>query len=105
MNPLQFRPERWLSPDYPSFDPAYKDDNLAASQPLSQGPRGCPSGSIAMALIRLFIAKTLSHFDLEAAPGYEDLSFEKDFKWLTFWEKPPFWVKFSTAQAPAIAER
>ncbi|KAK8133493.1 hypothetical protein PG984_005505 [Apiospora sp. TS-2023a] len=104
-DPLQFRPERWLSPDHPRFDPAYKDDNLAASKPFSQGPRGCPGGSIAMAVIRLFIAKTLWHFDLEAGPGFDELSFEEDFKWLTFWERPPFWVKFKPAQAPAIAEK
>lgn len=58
-----------------------------------------------MAVIRLFIAKTLWHFDLEAAPSYKDLSFERDFKWLTFWERPPFWVKFRPAQPPAIAEK
>ncbi|KAK7921594.1 hypothetical protein PG985_009616 [Apiospora marii] len=104
-DPLQFHPERWLPADHSRFDPAYKDDNLAASKPFSQGPRGCPGGAIAMTVIRLFIAKTLWHFDLEAAPGYEDLSFEKDFKWLTFWERPPFWVRFSPAQAPAIAEK
>lgn len=88
-DPLQFHPERWLPPDHPRFDPAYQDDTLAAAKPFSQGPRGCPGGSIAMAVIRLFIAKTLWHFDLEAAPGFEEMSFEKGFRWLTFWERPP----------------
>ncbi|POS72792.1 isotrichodermin C-15 hydroxylase [Diaporthe helianthi] len=39
-DPLRFRPERWLSPDHPRFDARYKDDNLKASKPFSQGPRG-----------------------------------------------------------------
>ncbi|KAK8094938.1 hypothetical protein PG997_001623 [Apiospora hydei] len=98
-DPLSFRPQRWLPPDHPRFDPTFKDDNLAASKPFSQGPRGCPGGPIAMALVRLFIAKVLWHFDLEAAPGFGDLSFEKCFKWLTFWERPPFWVRFNQRRA------
>ncbi|KAK8118405.1 uncharacterized protein PG998_003031 [Apiospora kogelbergensis] len=101
-NPLEFHPERWLSPDHPKFDAKYKDDDLAASKPFSQGPRGCPGGAITMAVVRLFMAKVLWQFDLEAAPGYENLSFEKDFKWLTFWERPQFWVRFKPVQRAKI---
>lgn len=93
-DPLKFRPERWLPPDHPRFDPRYKDDNLRASRPFSQGPRGCPGGSIALALLRIFVARVLWEFDLEAAPGQEGLSFDKDFKFMTFWERPPFLVRF-----------
>lgn len=93
-DPLKFRPERWLPPDHPRFDPRYKDDNLRASRPFSQGPRGCPGGSIALALLRIFVARVLWEFDLEAAPGQEGLSFDKDFKFMTFWERPQFWVRF-----------
>lgn len=93
-DPLKFRPERWLPPDHPRFDPRYKDDNLKASKPFSQGPRGCPGGSIALALLRMFVARVLWEFDLEAAPGQEGLSFDKDFKFMTFWERPQFWVRF-----------
>lgn len=95
---LQFRPERWLSPDHPKFRPRYKNDNLKASKPFSQGPRGCPGGAIALAVIRLFVARVLWQFDLEAAPGQDDLSFDKDFRFLTFWERPPFWVRFKPLQ-------
>ncbi|KAK7947852.1 cytochrome P450 [Apiospora aurea] len=102
-DPLSFRPERWLSPDHPRFDPTFKGDNLVASKPFSQGPRGCPGGPIAMAVVRLFIAKFLWHIDLEAAPGFGDLSFEKDFKWLTFWERPPFWVRLKATRTAAMA--
>ena len=47
-----------------------------------------------MAVLRLFVAKVLWRFDLEAAPGQGGLSFDKDFKFLSFWERPPFWVRF-----------
>ncbi|KAK7755574.1 hypothetical protein SLS62_002509 [Diatrype stigma] len=97
-DPLKFRPERWLAPDHPRFDLRYKDDNLKASKPFSQGLRGCPGGAIAVAVIRLFIAKVLWQFDLEAAPGQDGLSFDRDFKFLVFWERPPFWVRFKPAQ-------
>ncbi|RYC55788.1 hypothetical protein CHU98_g10426 [Xylaria longipes] len=96
--PLKFRPERWLSPDHPRFSPIYKNDDLKASKPFSQGPRGCPGGAIALSVIRLFIVKVLWEFDLEAVPGQNSLSFDKDFKFLTFWERPPFFVRFKSVQ-------
>jgi hypothetical protein len=49
---------------------------------------------ISQNIIRLFIAKVLWQFDLEADPGIEKLSFDKDFKFLTFWERPQFWLRF-----------
>lgn len=93
-DPLRFRPERWLPPDHPRFDPRYQNDNLKASKPFSQGPRGCPGGAIASAVLRIFVAKVLWEFDLEAAPGQDGLAFDKDFKFMTFWERPQFWVRF-----------
>ncbi|KAK8861950.1 cytochrome P450 [Apiospora arundinis] len=102
-DPLVFCPERWLSPDHPQFNAKYKNDDLTASKPFSQGPRGCPGGAIAMAVVRLFIVKVLWQFDLEGMPGYKELSFEKDFKWLTFWERPPFWVRFQPIQRSRVA--
>ncbi|KAK7698287.1 hypothetical protein SLS64_012652 [Diaporthe eres] len=97
-DPLEFRPQRWLPPDHPRFDPMYGNDNLRASKPFSQGPRGCPGGSIALALLRIFVAKVLWEFDLEAAPGQDGLSFDKHFKFMTFWERPQFWVRFKPVQ-------
>ncbi|KAI1366623.1 cytochrome P450 [Xylaria arbuscula] len=91
--PLKFRPERWLPPDDLRFDPAFKDDDLKASKPFSQGLRGCPGGSIAMAIVRLFIAKIVWRFDLETT--HNDISFDKDFKFMTFWERPDFFVRMT----------
>ncbi|KAL1875795.1 hypothetical protein Daus18300_002986 [Diaporthe australafricana] len=95
-NPREFRPERWLSnaPGHPRYDARFKDDNLKVSKPFSQGIRGCPGGVISQNIIRLFIAKVLWQFDLEPAPEIKNLSFDKDFKFLTFWERPRFWVNF-----------
>ncbi|KAI0808883.1 cytochrome P450 [Xylaria sp. FL0064] len=97
--PLRFRPERWLSPDDPRFDPAYENDDLKASTPFSQDLSGCPGGSIATAVIRLFIAKVVWRFDLEATQN--DISFDKDFKFLTFWERPDFFVRMTPAKRSA----
>ncbi|VUC34838.1 unnamed protein product [Clonostachys rosea] len=94
MEPLEFRPERWLTLDHPSFNPIFKDDNLKASKPFSQGPRGCPGGPIASATVRLLMAKVLWQFDLEFGAGQRELSFERDFKFLAFWDKPEFRVRF-----------
>jgi cytochrome P450 len=92
--PLKFLPQRWLPADHPRYESKYQNDHLKASKPFSQGPRGCPGGAIAMATIQLFMAKVLWQFDLEAVAGQEHLSFEKDFRFLVFWERPPFWVRF-----------
>jgi cytochrome P450 len=97
-NPLKFCPERWLSSDHPRFNSKYASDELKAAKPFSQGPRGCPGGAIAVSLIRLFIARVLWEFDLEAVEGQEALSFEKDFKFYAYWDRPSFWVRFKPAR-------
>ncbi|CAG9986859.1 unnamed protein product [Clonostachys byssicola] len=89
--PLQFRPERWLPHDDPRFDLAFAKDDLKASKPFSQGLRGCPGGPIATAIIRLFLARVLWQFDIETT--HQDISFDKDFKFMTFWERPDFLIR------------
>ncbi|KAH7406367.1 isotrichodermin C-15 hydroxylase [Phaeosphaeria sp. MPI-PUGE-AT-0046c] len=95
-DPLKFRPERWLAQDDARFDVKYKGDNLKATKPFSQGLRGCPGGAIAMSIIRLFIAKVTWEFDLEEVPGQDELDFDKDFKFMTFWERPQYQVRFKS---------
>ncbi|RWA06309.1 hypothetical protein EKO27_g8804 [Xylaria grammica] len=95
--PLRFRPERWLSPDDPRFDPLFKDDDLKASKPFSQGLRGCPGGSIATAIVRIFIAQVVWRFDLETTQN--DISFD-DFRFMTFWERPDFFVRMTPVKRP-----
>ncbi|KAK7702440.1 hypothetical protein SLS64_009732 [Diaporthe eres] len=69
--PLQFRPERWITADdnHPLFNPKFANDNRAGFQPFSQGPRICAGKEIAWWQIRVFIAKVLWKFDLEGVPG------------------------------------
>lgn len=44
------------------------------------------------------MAKVLWQFDLEFGIGQRDLSFEKDYKFLAFWDKPEFRVRFKPVQ-------
>ncbi|ETS83618.1 hypothetical protein PFICI_05494 [Pestalotiopsis fici W106-1] len=99
--PLRFCPERWLPRGHPRYDARFENDDLKASKPFSQGVRGCPGGHIASSVLRLFAAKVLWQFDLELDPG-QDVSFERDFKFLVFWERPPFFIRFKSAQKTSI---
>jgi hypothetical protein len=47
-----------------------------------------------VAIIRLFIAKVMWAFDLEAGEGQDGLSFDEDFRFRTYWNRPRFWVRF-----------
>ncbi|KAM7196181.1 Cytochrome P450 [Rhypophila sp. PSN 637] len=93
--PNSFRPERWLKHEHPLYDGRYKNDDLKAAKPFSQGPRGCPGGAIATTIIRLFIAKVLWNFDLQLVTGQRVPDVDRDYRFLTFWEKPEFWVRFT----------
>ncbi|KAF3763035.1 hypothetical protein M406DRAFT_322989 [Cryphonectria parasitica EP155] len=102
--PLEFHPERWLAPDHPCFDQKFKDDNLKASMPFNQGTRACTGSSIALAVLRLFLAKVLMHFDLEAVPGQDEVLFDEHYKYLAFWERPPFRVRFKRVDDTSTPE-
>jgi hypothetical protein len=97
-DPLKFRPARWLPQDDPRFDSRHRDDELRATKPFSQGLRGCPGGAVAIAVIRLFVAKVIWGFDLEHVESNKAIEFDKDFRFLTFWERPQYWVRFNPAQ-------
>ncbi|ROW15259.1 hypothetical protein VPNG_03106 [Cytospora leucostoma] len=105
--PLEFHPQRWLPPDHPQYDPRFKGDDLKAFMPFNQGPRACPGSAIAWAETRLYLAKVLWTFNLEAVRG-QKISFDKDFSFYSMWNKPQFWVRFlpnfqalqNTFQAP-----
>ncbi|KAI9697357.1 MAG: hypothetical protein M1820_007863 [Bogoriella megaspora] len=66
--PNTFAPERWL----PEFaQSTFKDDQKAASQPFSMGPRMCIGKNFAYAEMRLILARVIWAFDLE--PGRSGL--------------------------------
>ncbi|KAI1260523.1 cytochrome P450 [Xylariaceae sp. FL1019] len=83
--PFQLRPERWLSPDHPSL------------KPFSQGLRGCPGGSLLMAIIRPIIAKVIWRSNIKRI-NHTDISLDRNFEFVTFWERPEFLVRMKTVQ-------
>lgn len=56
--PNEFIPERWLD------DERFKDDNKAAFQPFSVGPRNCVGRNLAYFEMRIVLARLLYNFDL-----------------------------------------
>ncbi|KAI1826994.1 cytochrome P450 [Xylaria intraflava] len=64
--PFTFQPERWLDPTIP---PAQRKLMNAAFQPFSIGARGCAGKAMAYLQASLVLAKTLWHFNFQAAPG------------------------------------
>lgn len=92
-DPLNYRPQRWLPPDHPLYDPKFQADDAKAFLPFNQGPRMCPGSAIAWAQTKLFIAKILWTFDLEMVKGH-NLSFDRHFTFYSLWTKPELWVKF-----------
>lgn len=61
-SPFTFQPERWL-------DSAQAAKMRPAFMPFSIGSRSCAGKAMAYLEASLVVAKTLWHFDLEAAPG------------------------------------
>jgi len=104
-NPLEFHPERWLPSDHPQYETRYAGDNLKATFPFSIGPRKCTGKEIAWSQTRLFLAKILWTFDLEAIRGHEK-SFEKDFTVHLLWNRPDLYVRFVPArgQDPKLSQ-
>ncbi|POS72543.1 isotrichodermin C-15 hydroxylase, partial [Diaporthe helianthi] len=98
--PLQFRPERWITPDdnHPLYDPQFADDKRAGFQPFSQGPRMCAGKEIAWWQIRVFLAKVLWKFDLEHVPGPNDAEgIDGTLRGWAMYEKPDVRVRFLPA--------
>ncbi|GME48082.1 Cytochrome p450 protein [Neofusicoccum parvum] len=89
-NPLVFAPERWL-PDDPEYPP-YAHDNREILQPFSYGPRNCIGKNLAYHEMRLILAKTLWHFNLELCPQSRG-TWLRQKTWWGLWEKPPLWVR------------
>ncbi|MCJ1381728.1 hypothetical protein MMC17_004839 [Xylographa soralifera] len=79
-----FVPERWLG-----IDPRYSEDKKEVSQPFSIGPRNCVGQNLAMAEVRLIVARILWRFDLRCHLKDE---------WMNqptylLWEKKPLLVE------------
>ncbi|KAK3348217.1 cytochrome P450 [Neurospora tetraspora] len=76
---FEFHPERWM------HDPRFANDRLDAVQPFNVGPRNCLGRNLAIAEMRLILAKVVYNFDMQLAnPGKDWL----DQQIFTFWDKP-----------------
>ncbi|CAL8577374.1 hypothetical protein XPA_003205 [Xanthoria parietina] len=87
-HPDTFDPERWMA--HPPSK--YRNDNKAAFQPFSLGPRGCIGKSLAYFELRSIMARMLWHFDMQLESESQRWTDMKEF---TVWYKPPLWVKLS----------
>ncbi|KAL8310456.1 hypothetical protein RB597_010337 [Gaeumannomyces tritici] len=67
-DPDAFRPERWL-PSHPRHAP-YASDDRTAAQPFSHGPRNCIGKNLAMAEIRIILARMVWNVDMRLHPDY-----------------------------------
>ncbi|KAF2209337.1 hypothetical protein CERZMDRAFT_114022 [Cercospora zeae-maydis SCOH1-5] len=90
-----FVPERWLDDERSS---AYAGDKRAALQPFSFGPRNCLGKNLALAEMRLIVAKLIWTFDLELDPSSEDWMVRC--KVFTLWDKPELTVKLTPVERP-----
>ncbi|RYP86559.1 hypothetical protein DL769_000731 [Monosporascus sp. CRB-8-3] len=86
-DPLEFVPERWLK-DPPA---KYANDNLEATQPFSVGPKSCIGRNLAMAEMRLILARMVWNFDLELCDGSR--GWKESQLIFNVWEKKPLRVK------------
>ncbi|QBZ61995.1 hypothetical protein PoMZ_10869 [Pyricularia oryzae] len=86
--PNEFHPERWLAEDK-RFDL----DRKAASQAFSFGPRNCIGKNLALAELRLILARMFWNFDMELCPeskGWTDRQ-----QMYTTWKKTEMPIKIS----------
>jgi cytochrome P450 len=87
LNPSTFVPERFLG------DPKYANDNFAALQPFSTGPRNCIGKNLAYHEMRLLLTMMLLTFDISLEEESKDWKNQKVF---IFWDKRPLMVKLTT---------
>ncbi|KAH8671963.1 cytochrome P450 [Tricladium varicosporioides] len=82
-----FVPERWLD------DPKYKNDNRGVISPFQYGPRNCVGQNLALAQMRLFLARLLWNFDIELCK--ESKNWWGMRAWALNYDKPPLLVRLN----------
>lgn len=95
--PNDFRPERWLSPDHPFYDPQFSADKKSAFEPFSYGPRNCIGKNLAYAELRLIMAKLFWNFDFVLQP--ESHAWPDKQRAFTVWEKIPLMVQLKQVES------
>ncbi|OJJ66144.1 hypothetical protein ASPBRDRAFT_666479 [Aspergillus brasiliensis CBS 101740] len=87
--PDEMVPERWVKPCPPEF----QNDDRDVMKPFSVGDRDCLGKNLAWAEIRMTLAWTLWHFDLELDPISRCwIDRQKVFM---LWQKPPLMIRIS----------
>ncbi|KAF4302802.1 putative cytochrome p450 protein [Botryosphaeria dothidea] len=89
--PDEFLPERWLEEPEERF----RNDALGVVEPFSYGPRNCIGKNLAYHEMRLILANTLWHFDLELCPESKNW---QDQRVYIIWEKQPLMCKLKPAK-------
>ncbi|KAK0121704.1 hypothetical protein ONS95_009989 [Cadophora gregata] len=99
-DPEAFIPERWLTPqDLASvnrpkdFAAEFKNDKRGVVQPFSTGPRNCIGQRLAMAQIRLIVARLTWEFDFEL--DEESMGWVEGIKVYTMYERPPLMCRLT----------
>ncbi|MCJ1462457.1 hypothetical protein MMC07_001059 [Pseudocyphellaria aurata] len=87
-SPDTFAPERWL----PNAPAKYRDDDPAAMQPFSLGPRGCIGKRLAYFELRSVLSRVLWHFDMELEDASQRWLEQKEY---AIWDKPPLRVRLT----------
>ncbi|KAI0875519.1 cytochrome P450 [Hypoxylon argillaceum] len=93
VDPLHFRPARWLPQDHALYDSRFSGDDVKGYRPFSQGPLACMGKDIAWWQARLFLAKVLWKFDPELVPGQE-INIDKNLRVYGLYIKPEVRVRF-----------
>ncbi|KAI1386920.1 putative cytochrome P450 [Hypoxylon trugodes] len=86
-----FLPERWLPEASADVSSVFYNDKRQAVQPFSVGPRACLGKNLAMAEMRLILAKLLWTLDFEAVEGKKVVW--EELKTFAIVEKKPIEVK------------
>jgi len=92
-DPLEYRPQRWLTPDHPLYESKYANDTLKGLYFFSIGTRSCIGREMAWLQGRLFLAKVLWTFDVTQVPG-QVVDLEGTLLHYGFLIKPELRVKF-----------
>ncbi|RDW56936.1 hypothetical protein BP5796_13003 [Coleophoma crateriformis] len=87
--PKTFVPERWL----PNPPEQYANDNKAAWNPFSTGPRNCVGKNLAWNEMRSVLARMLFYFDMEICEDSREWNVEQKIHMM--WDKPSLNVKIT----------
>lgn len=100
-----FHPERWLSASVENLKSPFYNDDRAAVQPFSIGPRSCMGKPLALAESRLILARLVLAFDIVEADTEAGRLVWEDQKTFTAVEKQPFEVKLVPRKYVETSER